>query len=171
MVTTGLQEILLEKVKDEVIIGITDMLYSHGRSPPFSDNEQYNKTLRNRHQEKSFSSQKGPTKSKPSSRAAGEPLCSAAQSHNSSDHCDDTLVTLLIPGFDTQVRPIFHFWLETSDWIAANPPVPLPLYLLCDLDKTEPLFSSQNSCPGQEPSGTMTPVCGRPRMRRRSGGS
>lgn len=73
-----------------------------------------------------------------------EPLRSAAQSHNSSDHCDDTLLTLLIPSFDTQVRHIFHFLLETSDWIPAKPSPP-PLYLLCDLDKTQPLFSSQNS--------------------------
>lgn len=38
----------------------------------------------------------------------------------------DTLLTLLIPSFDTQVRHIFHFLLETSDWIPAKPSTLLP---------------------------------------------
>lgn len=159
-VTTGLQEILLAKVKDRVMIGMTDMLYGHGQSPPYSESGQYNKTLRIKHQEKSFSSQRGPTKSKPFSRAAVNPSAPPPNPIIPPIIATTLYWPFWFPDLTHKLGISFIFYSKPPTGSLPNPSS--PLYLLCDLDKTEPLFSSRNSCPGQELSGTMTPYVDAP---------
>lgn len=70
-----------------------------------------------------------------------KPLGSVTASHNSSHHCYDTWLTFWFPALTHRVElHISHFLAEISNWIPAK-------HLPIDLDKTEPLFSSQKSCP------------------------
>lgn len=104
-------------------MGITDMTLRSWSVTPLLRQWTVQQNVKEQISRKEFFLSKGSNKVKTILACCSEPLRSAAQSHNSSDHCDDTLLTLLIPSFDTQVRHIFHFLLETSDWIPAKPPL------------------------------------------------